>query len=188
MRERPIIMGPESVRAIIAGTKTQTRMVVKPQPCGEFLGTFGPVNVPMFYSWDDTPGMVRAPFWPEMRLWVREGWSPCDYDTAFTPRFRADGGEPFSKCWRSPAVMPRWASRLTLEVVEVRVQRVQEISEEDARAEGLWRPSDDNPYGTHYVGEMIDRFAAAWDRINPKAPWASNPFVWAVTFKRVEAV
>lgn len=83
--------------------------------------------------------------------------------------------------------MPRWASRLTLEVVEVRVQRVQEISEEDARADGLWRPSDDNPYGTHYVGEMIDRFAAAWDRINPKDPWASNPWVWAVSFRRVEA-
>lgn len=215
MSERGIIMQAESVRAILAGRKTQTRRVYRPRnpepwelPPGEGYKDDG-TPWPMY---QDTYGdfhPVLCPYGaPGDRLWVKEAFQfVCAHEDDDTlcvayraSQVRDDGclmvnniprpagvvAPPPSRCWRSPMFMPRWASRLTLEVVEVRVQRVQEISEDDARADGLWRPSDDNPYGTHYVGEMIDRFAAAWDRINPKDPWASNPWVWAVSFKRVE--
>lgn len=107
-----------------------------------------------------------------------------------------DSGEPGCK-WTPSIFMPRWASRLTLELTEVRVQRLQEISEEDARAEGMqfhdglgighsgWR--HDLNYGS-VEGTAREAFAVAWDLINGKrAPWASNPWAWCLSFRRVEA-
>lgn len=103
--------------------------------------------------------------------------------------------------WRNPLFMPRWASRLTLEITEVRVQRLQEISEEDARAEGVVDglvPADE--YGPVRIGYVFgaddgrctlyatarDSYAVVWDRINGKrAQWSSNPFAWAVSFRRL---
>src|SRR5690606_17555323 len=150
------------------------------------------------------------------RLWVRETWAPLgDQLTEVTGRprvFRADAdlvrddsgdrvgwwlGETFLEGserpfrWRPSLYMPRWASRITLEVTEVRVQRLQEITEEDAIAEGVAA----NPYvmcdGT--VDELMsisarDNFRALWDTINGKRPgcsWKANPWVWVVEFRRI---
>ena len=85
--------------------------------------------------------------------------------------------------WKPSIHMPRWASRITLGLTEVRVQRLQEISEEDAKAEGVW---GDEPY--QGVGDLpSDRFAALWDSINEKRGfgWNTDPFVWCLSFKRV---
>lgn len=98
--------------------------------------------------------------------------------------------------WRPAMFMPRWASRLTLEITDVRVERVQEIGEMDALAEGIeeleqgppmerfWAPDGDD--GHH---SAANAYAELWDSINGKThPWASDPFVWAISFKRVEAI
>lgn len=209
VRERPIIMQAESVRAILAGRKTQTRRAYKPRnpepwelPPGEGYKDDG-TSWPMY---QDTYGdfhPVRCPYGaPGDRLWVREAWRPWFDESEYAVvQYRADGatrkpegldvatGWNFAhECddatdespWRSPLFMPRWASRLTLEVVEVRVQRVQDISGEDAVAEGA------AGFGGLQVPKVA--FAAGWDSLNAKRgfPWASNPWVWAVTFKRVE--
>ena len=92
--------------------------------------------------------------------------------------------------WRSPIHMPRWASRLTLELTAVRVQRLQEISEADAIAEGVLPCPDEPMYADEpherYLPPQF-RFGDLWDSINAKrAPWSSNPWVFALTFRKVE--
>ena len=141
---------------------------------------------------------------PGDRLWVKETWQAYDGGSFKTPfgnartfsnnpklgdliEFKAD--KDLTKCfisWRSPIHMPRWASRITLEVTEVRVERLQEITEEDAKAEGTEAVSMfDMP--RQAVWSCRQDFAQMWDSHNP-APfdWASNPWVWAVSFRRVE--
>jgi len=84
--------------------------------------------------------------------------------------------------WRPSIFMPRWASRITLEIEDVRVQRLQDISERDARAEGML-PAGANP--AHYKPAR-DLFRRLWNDINEdRAPWSSNPWVWAISFRRV---
>ena len=73
--------------------------------------------------------------------------------------------------WMSPIHMPRWASRITLEVVNVLVERLQQISEQDAKAEGV---------------ESVAEYAALWDSINGVGSWAENPWVWVLCFHRIE--
>lgn len=119
---------------------------------------------------------------PRDRLWVREAGLWCDIGFERSVAYRADGepGETWVRPirWRSPLYMPRWASRLTLEIVGVRVGRLQEISEEDAKAEGCaiaggWP-------------ESREWFRVAWNHINGKKHlWESNPWVWVVEFKRL---
>jgi hypothetical protein len=136
---------------------------------------------------------------PGDRLWVRETWglhshgdetdwfrgsvrgvSEESLRAQYHLALRADWGPLQDGCyWRPGIFMPRWASRITLEITEVRVQRLQEISEDDARAEGT-TPGE---LGGHYAA-----FSCLWDRINLKrAPWSSNPWVWAVTFRTITA-
>lgn len=153
MTERPILFSAPMVRALIAGRKTQTRRVVKPQP--HFDGVFWrwhgggwpkghePMLVPAHSMWN------RLPARPGDLLWVREAHAflpktayalpkavnPGDPDMA---AYYREGFDRSGKIiWRPSIHMPRWASRITLEVTEVRVQRLNEISEEDARAEGM---------------------------------------------------
>jgi hypothetical protein len=189
MTERPILFSAPMVRAILAGTKTQTRRVVKPahkawieMPVTHQLG-----------EWDKRPLPYGK---PGDRLWVRETWQAVSgndrarhimthprpdrgwLEYAATPR--AD--EPAYK-WRPSIHMPRWASRITLEVTGVRVERLQDISEADAMAEGV-----------HYsLLEKIqagqDRWARhaykkLWETINGSDSWDLNPWVWVVEFKR----
>lgn len=218
MSERPIIFGADSVRAILAGQKTQTRRPVKPQPpeTHDALCAVMPeacVKSPRSVAiWlpkepdEDTIGWtVACPYGvPGDRLGCRTTWwrysapstNPGNEqawdETTRVARWRSGEAvldvEPDTAAdlrWkrRSPIHMPRLASRLTLEVTEIRVQRVQEISEEDAKAEGV-------PIRRYTDGRGVeDRrtgFRFAWDRINGKrAPWESNPWVWAVSFKVV---
>jgi hypothetical protein len=137
-------------------------------------------------------------------LWVKEThalvpWTagaelrgPDPYDGV---RYKATWDRCNHVRWKSPLYMPRWASRITLRITEVRAQRVQEISEADAEAEGVesWDGMLDDADLCRRAKEMgamsTDArvwYAAAWDAINGKrAPWASRPWVWAVTFARV---
>lgn len=155
---------------------------------------------------------LACPYEAGQSLWVRETWCPgdpwvdtsgYDHDPPSTIRYRADDGAIrypntsdahaiSTKGWSAPTRwrpaihMPRWASRITLEVTGVRVERLQAITEADARAEGVDAVSiaDVPRRGTLH---HRDDFAQLWDRINGKrAAWASNPWVWVVSFKRVE--
>jgi hypothetical protein len=97
------------------------------------------------------------------------------------------------KAWRPSIFLPRWASRITLDVVEVRVERLVEISIADAIAEGVERdpahPGCWKADGDWICGDPKDAFRRLWDSINgDRASWASNPWVWVITFKRAAAV
>lgn len=211
MRERPIVFGPESVRAILAGSKSQTRRVIKPQPVvnESELNICHPerAHIPLSERVNEAwqAGYIDAdcPYGaPGDRLWVRERWAhffkgetpgACVYlADAGTDRWRQAASEDFALnawkgMWRSPLLMPRWASRLTLEITEVRVQRVQDLTVADAEAEGI----DPTPHAMKPSGiDMVLEYRHAWDALNAKRgfPWSSNPWVWVVEFKRVGGV
>lgn len=206
MAERPIIFSGPMVRAIIEGRKTQARRVVK-----DANGAFwdhaayrpavigGKVDHWLCSNGTKTTECAPRPVCPYGapgdRLWVREKWRPAQVSGAAW--YAEVCGDSEHDRWRSPIHMPRWASRLTLEVVSVRVERLQEISDKDAKAEGIspvgkWHGTYS---GLSYESRGFDAdddrhrspFAALWDSINAKRhPWASNPWVWVVEFRRSE--
>jgi hypothetical protein len=190
VKERPILFSGPMVRALLDGTKTQTRRVVKAKhlPFVEnLLGAF------LDGRWNQRPLPYGQ---PGDRLWVREAWAPEQYDaeamsmdavdaSVRMPAYRADfSGQPAYK-WRPSIHMPRVASRILLEVTGLRVQRLQEIGELDARAEGA-EPND------AYAGPAKNRdcgwrngYRILWEQINGPGSWAANPWVWVIEFKRV---
>lgn len=213
MKERPIIMTAESVRAILAGRKSQTRRLIKDQRSeGDWLYVDRGARTYAYRA--DLVGRggdaMRSlcPYGaPGDRLYVKEAWAAgLDTDGDIVPDARHviyrernptheawyvsspglhESWEVVGQTgWRSPMFMPRWASRLTLAVTGVRVERLQAITEADAIAEGVTLPER---MATHYDDTHRDAYAALWDRINGKrAPWASNPWVWVVEFRQVQ--
>lgn len=212
IKEHPILFSGEMVRAILAGRKTVTRRVVKPQPpdgWSPVVEHYCPVEIsadgeeapgPLCFGASDEEFGVRCPYGePGDRLWVREAWRrTCDTDALGCVQYKADGaalhylcdngGEgdptelagPAGKLWDEDAAkwrpsihMPRWVSRILLEVKSVQVERLQEITEADAEAEGF---------------ERREHFIRLWDQLNASrgCSWESNPWVWRVEFKRVE--
>ena len=207
MTDKPIIMSAESVRAILAGRKTQTRRVVK-------LTDFRQSDTPGYdWSFRDRRGcwndvsterlMQRyCPYQVGDRLWVRETWKKSlhggEYDADGAeyvhdcPGYKADGkyrcGKPVNDLeygWRSPIHMPRWASRLTLEVVESWPERLHDITEEGAIAEGCVPYID--PFENIQIISVTQIYAQLWEALNAKRgyPWDANPWVWVITFKVV---
>jgi len=206
MKERPIPFSGEMVRAILEGRKTQTRRVVKPQPAGAAMMRFLS-GKEAEVVWRDYGGQAwRCPYGvPGDRLWVREGFGVCIgqdvQHAAGIPRKENCGGivyraGPSLRCrcgrlnctdyWRPSIHMPRWASRITLEVVGVRVERVQDITDDDAVAEGI--DAEENKYDGHKIPRV--NFSGLWDSINEKRGygWEVNPWVWIVEFKRDAAI
>lgn len=213
------------VRAILAGTKMQTRRVVKPQPkpCDHsyapelgaasqwmrddkgdwYCATCGNGIELAHHIKEGVRGM-RCPYGqPGDRLWVRENWRRLDQDNVVGVhvQYESDGARLWIKegvripdGYRPDRVvpsihMPRWASRITLEVTGVRVERLQDISEEDARAEGV-SPFPNDPDGDCWTdGKHKTAFNYLWNEIHGWCPnsWDANPYVWCVSFKRVEA-
>jgi hypothetical protein len=155
--------------------------------------------------WNDRTKRLFCPYGdPGGRLWVRETWGVVPHppsDAEHICRVGPDGtgatwraewlGEPTNYKWRPSIHMPRWASRLNLEVTAVRAQRLQDISGDDARAEGFSAepmPARVNgKLGQVAIFEPRRWFATLWDAINAKrAAWAENPWVWAISFRVVE--
>ncbi len=212
MRERPIIFNAEMVRAILDGRKTQTRMVIKPQPPHWTWNTFSFDErcIDVRFAGNEKPYFVICPYGvPGDRLWVRETWceyGDVDYDDqvlegtekiyyrADNPKFpysffvREGGEHKEYPAWNPSTHMPRWASRILLEIINVRVEQVQEISLDDCIQEGVPQFSfargalSDNPPDPRW------KFIELWDSINAKRgyPWSSNPWVWVIEFKIVE--
>ena len=212
MSEKPILFSGEMVRAILDGRKTMTRRVAKPQPVqvGDNLFDWdkGKVGVTFDKTWWDAKGKSplteHAPYQVGQRLWVRETWY---YDShmheltdgepdapdgrylhrlvyrATSPDWQVYGG------WKPSIFMPRWACRLELEVTAVRVERLQDISEEDAIAEGF--VAKDVRIAPHMTRayHARDGFVALWDSLNEKRGygWAQNPWVWVVEFEKAQS-
>jgi hypothetical protein len=202
MKERPILFNGAMVRAILEGRKTMTRRIVKPAPQ---MVTDHKVEL-----WDGDPAALmrlleaagRCPFGRQGdRLWVREAFAKTRL--AQTPDLaeiyvyrdgdsRTDYGGP----WKPSIHMPRGASRITLEITGVRVERLDEISEADARAEGVERHQDGIGWKRGAIAgdqNLVDRtafaklsFRSLWESINGAGSWKENPWVWVVEFKRVE--
>ena len=189
-RERPILFSGPMIRAILAGRKTQTRRVAKTKgidclgPCGNS------VTGDAFLAGRDWVGnsvSIKCPYGaPGDRLWVRETWRPQDgmtleYQIKDEIEYRATDDrpkEPTDCHWKPSIFMPRWASRITLEIVAVRVERLKDISNEDCFAEGL--PPETMKGNRTWFGDL-------WEEINGKGSWDLNPWVWVVQFKAVNA-
>lgn len=195
MTERPILFSAPMVRAILKGRKTQTRRVLKPQPSKPFGGFF--CDGMKWWTGDSLTGEVieslRIPYAVADRLWVREAFSgpwtsrdmpPSRWSEHAWIWYWADGSPPDGD-WTKPKPsihMPRRFSRITLEVTEVRVQQLQDISDEDAQAEGCIHHHDPAGDGQN----IIEQFSYLWQSIHGSGSWVANPWVAAITFRRVE--
>ena len=190
--DRPIIFGAESIRAILDGRKTQTRRVVKPQP-EPFLDTKTKMvwsyhHRAVYGTYAEMAEFMRlhSPYTVGQRLWVREKFAlhPTATELGQPVVFYAARGDSLlpENHWRSPIYMPRWASRITLEVTGVRAERLQDITHNDICMEG-WDPIWSRPFGNGTAGDDARAwYAALWNRINPQYPWDSNPWVWIMEF------
>lgn len=210
MRERPILFSAPMVRAILEGRKTVTRRVVK---AGIDLLTCAPIP-----AWEAFWNCHPCPYGqPGDRLWVREAWSHVP-STAYrcsdgvqqiedptsdgmAAVYHADWTRSSPGRWRPSIHMPRWASRITLEVTSVRVERLQDISEDQAAAEGVHRVSVGSGYQDRFSAEPMTwadavetdaghedarlAFRDLWESINGAGSWNANPWVWAVAFRRI---
>lgn len=192
MTDRPILFSGPMVRALIAGTKTQTRRTMKVRPSltlGEVIaeGEHSQGMIHVSRSQLQEPRISIGD-----RLYVREHWRTGGQHDHIAPRdLPQDWAEPIGYIadeapntisrtgrFRQAMHMPRWASRLTLSVTDVRVERLQDCSEEDAKAEGV-APFNDEA-GLYHSAR--DAYWILWDQINGNGAWASNPWVAAYTF------
>jgi hypothetical protein len=198
MKERPILFSAPMVRAILDGSKTQTRRALRVQPLDVV-----PMNgdqagrewVGLMTRDSEPKGTVfRCKFGqPGDRLWVRETWAfnpdhPGQHSRAI---YRADPECKYdAERWTPSIHMPRAASRILLEITSVRVERLQDISDYDAIAEGIGLNA--TAVGvpmTTPAGETMPRvmYRDLWQGINGPGSWDANPWVWVVEFKRVQA-
>lgn len=194
MKERPILFSGPMVRLILGDHKTQTRRVIKPQP----------ISVKGGYPWKDDLHAIICPFGRSGdRLWVRETFV-VDYEIGEGTRgevppavfYRAtDDGKtnftPGMEMWKPSIHMPRWTCRLFLDVKAIRVERLQDISEDDCYSEGAleWADAQDLRHsdGTPAKFPSIRHaYRALWDSLNAKRGfgWDTNPWVWMIEFKR----
>lgn len=207
MKERPILFSGAMVRAILEGRKTMTRRVVKDPICTE-KEVYG---CDSSITWYGKYGLRSPCKFGQVgdRLWVREAFAivprtaysysegvqqtlrPNDdqYAAAIYREGWVRSKSGFS--WRPSIYMPRWASRITLEIVNVRVERLHDISEDDAQAEGVdlihsIGAFEDYMNDTNTYTEARQSFASLWESINGVGSWDDNPWVWVIEFKRVE--
>lgn len=198
MKERPILFSAPMVNAILDGKKTQTRRILKfpenvrvetvyrwrPAPVAGYgvKGEYVPLNV--------NGGISTKAFHDHSipcphgkvgdQLWVRETWfhphkeSPSKHNLSY----RADG-DALHK-WYPSIHMPRWASRIQLEITDIRVERLQDISDDDALEEGVDRTN------TSIKGYARQRFQNLWQKINGVDSWDQNPWVWVIEFERIK--
>ena len=179
MKEHPLIFSAEMVRAVLADNKTQTRRVITRRNK---------------YAWQVGE-----------RMWLREKWRTAKALDDFPPRMTGDKSpfqyaadmsfilhgniisrwQPWGK-WHPSIHMPRWASRITLEIINIRVEQIQDITPEDAGAEGCGINMPNAPIASYYG--QVGKFHALWDSINAKRGygWDANPAVKVISFKIIE--
>lgn len=213
MTERGILFSAPMVRALLDGSKTQTRRIVKPQPANDpkkhhlirpYNTSIGQWNWVLASTGHGCGDPFDCPYGqPGDRLWVRETFSDIygaggdEVRRKQEVMYRADGEmDPYviGGRWTPSIQMPRWASRILLEIVSVRVELLQDISEGDARAEGItphevrqfamFGASAEERAAMHRRA-AINPYRDLWESINGIGSWSANPWVWVVEFKRV---
>jgi len=203
MKERPILFSGPMVRALLAGTKTQTRRLCKPAEAADLsyvVEVPDPAEHGQVYNgstFGDEEGSVQfsCPYGGRGdRLWVREtfakiigqsgGWIETDYAATYTQGDRLGDTLGVKKRWTPSIHMPRAASRIDLDITGVRVERLQDISEADAEAEGIdflrHIPDVDETLTAKQLYECL------WEPINGPGSWGANPWVWVVGFPRID--
>lgn len=200
MKERGMIFNGEMVRAILDGRKTQTRRPVKFPVHDKNLGCE--------LAGNELAGELSAGNYlnsafgkPGDRIWVRETWADAGASAPDLKLYRANYPEhvpsiyenvpPAKEIRWTPSIhMPRTASRILLEITDVRIERLNAISQEDAQAEGMeltgWRPTYSDPDSGGEVITPYDNFAELWSSIYGDESWKANGWVWVIEFKRVE--
>lgn len=209
MAERPILFSAPMVRAILEGRKTQTRRVLKPQI---YQTTSGAWHVQgngggAFCKSESDARQVQLDYLKITEgdtLWVREAWRTLSKHDAVSPRdlprvpiigydadYQIEPNDGYRGKGRPSIHMPRWASRITLKVTGVKVERLHDISEADAIAEGIY--TDPTRPGKHWITEPgqfsfsspTKAFRALWSSINGTVSWEANPWVVAYSFERI---
>ena len=175
-KTRPIIFSTESVRAILKGKKTQTRRVMKSPP--EPIGLVAPKEIVCPF------GTMGDRLWVKETFWRGRGGSSIIYEGDTAETLLKYENPAFKKV--SALFMPRKFSRLTLEIVNVGYERLQDITWNDCIKEGTFQfHGYIDEHGIRSEGKRL--FAEMWDKINGKKhPWESNPFCWVIEFKRIE--
>lgn len=189
MKEHPILFSTPMVKAILEGRKTMTRRIARLKPAFN----------PMLRESDQWEEFIKKCPYGIIgdRLWVRETWAHVAGHT----EYKADGFDMSEaiemgefKNWKPSIFMHRRDSRITLEIINVRVERLQEITEKDAIGEGVeeWDigiGKSYKDYGKNFA--MLDKvnarqsFFSLWETINGKGSWDSNPWVWVIEFKKL---
>ena len=205
---KPILFSTPMVQAILEDRKTQTRRIIKPQP--SLINDNIHFNFEKEYYLTKEQLLKKAPIQPGNVLWVRETWFPTRFDYKYLLamganghiKYRADGDyDPKKDCvgrsWKPSIFMPKEACRIFLEVTEVRVERVQDISEDDSKAEGIRGiynvvPKNHNDcwldytHGHRGFDSPVHSFRSLWLSINGQESWEASPWVWVYEFKRIE--
>lgn len=205
VRERPILFSAPMVRALLDGRKTQTRRIYKNRKHPDFgcdmaaselaceaqhvINRCCPYGQPSDLLWVRENGWERPERSPKMMRDGADTWAPYYYDADYEANATRENEFAEFKEWgfkRRPSIhMPRWASRITLEIISVRVERLQDISEADVKAEGItllrmvkgllrkdWTPQRS--------------YSELWEQINGPGSWAANPWVWVIEFRRIK--
>ena len=208
IKERPILFSGAMVRAILDGRKTVTRRVVKPQPANDWRFTGGYGRITSKHPHKDKFGVfirrgehtdftevdiIPCPYGqPGDHLWVRETCFINGPSKGSEVIYKADPlpnweGEETDIRWRPSIHMPRWASRIQLEITSVRVERLQDISEEQAKAEGATcELAEIDSVRLGAASTYRAGFQRLWQSINGPESWDANPWVWVVEFHRID--
>jgi hypothetical protein len=205
---KPILFSTPMVQAILEGRKTMTRRIIKSNhESGLFAvgrrKSDGQITKITSLDWDECSGDVTNDIQCRYGkvgdvLWVRETWNCISYlnpdNTEYKYFYKADNGNDFSK-WKPSIFMPKATCRIFLEITNVKVERLQEISDEDAKSEGvefipnMAYPQNWKDYSDEFAPPLISpqhSFISLWDSINGEESWEANPFVWVIEFKQIE--
>ncbi|HGP0289704.1 TPA: hypothetical protein ACLEZY_001089 [Pseudomonas aeruginosa] len=203
MKERPILFNDQMVRAILEGRKTATRRIAKPVKHPDLGNIYAPDALVLEREPQHVIDRACPYGQPGDRLWVREAWQGplisdeeqaanqscwkdmtkfqnpghCAYRASGDDNEYVDPDGYFHCKWKPSIHMPRWASRILLEITAVRVERLQDISDPGALAEGVSHSE------MHSGDSLVDVFARLWGSTG--GDWAANPWVWCIEFKRV---
>ena len=176
MAIKPILFNTEMVRAILDGRKSCTRRLVRPEPQGYFEVSEEPLYI---YDTDGNQGKITSPYQPGDILYVRETWKKAPNGYFYYEDWQRDDIADVTK-WKPSIHMPKEAARIWLKVTDVRVERLQDMTDDDAEAEGCF------DYTSTALG-----FPDVWDSTIKKSDldsygWTANPWVWVIEFERCE--
>jgi hypothetical protein len=195
MKSKPILFSTPMIQAILEGRKTQTRRIVKPQPKQELD----------FFGWELHPKKLQVAFGTGNKvdsfhkfpfgqvgdvLWVRETFGTGKESGKTYYKANAGDFNMLVDKWKPSIFMPKDAARIWLRITNIKIERLQDITEEDAREEGVFKTNAVNEWyymeNVYNTDSPLIAFKRLWQSINGDESWKSNPFVWVIEFERIE--